>query len=231
MSAGPEPSRHAPAAAVAESEWRTRVRAALAAPEAAALRTRFTAPLVTVLIADAGEAGSGLEIALVETIAALDRVGVPRGRQLVLLGGDPVVADVAALARALQVAVGVPVLAHAPERAGFVAGRLASGTPIELDDELREAEAIVTVGGWSVRADGPRGGAALLCPGVATAATRSAFAAARARGSADAWGFALAAERAAPVDLSLGWDAAGHVVAASGSEAFAAHARAGALDP
>ncbi len=202
------------------------MRAALADPDTAALARRFPAPLMTALVADACEPGRELEIALAETIAALDRVGVPRGRQFVLLGGDPVTADAAARTRSLRAFLGVPVLAHAPGRAGFVAGRLASGAPIELDDELREAEAIVTVGGWSARADGPRGGPALLCPGVAAAATRAAFAAARARGKAAAWEFALAAERVVPVDLSLGWDDAGHVVATGGREAFAAHARA-----
>jgi hypothetical protein len=151
---------------------------------------------------------------------------VPRARQFVLLGGDPPVASAPGTARALRESLGVPVFVTVPERAGFVAGRLADGTPIELDDELREAEAIVTVGGWSPDPRGPRGGAALLCPGAASAATRAAYAAARARGGDAAWAFALAAEREAPVDLSLAWDDSGRVVAAGGASAFAAHARA-----
>ncbi|HEY6193912.1 MAG TPA: hypothetical protein VI504_02630, partial [Candidatus Eisenbacteria bacterium] len=141
-----------------DAAWRERVRAALADLDTAALASRFPAPLVTALVADASEPGRGLELALAETIAALDRVGVPRGRQFVLLGGDPVAADAATRARSLRALLGVPVFVHAPERAGFVAGRIESGATIELDDELREAEAIVTVGGWAARADGPRGG-------------------------------------------------------------------------
>ena len=152
---------------------------------------------------------------------------MPRGRQFVLLGGDPPANAAPERALALRDSLGVTVFVHAPERAGFIAGKLAAGGPLELDDELREAEAIVTVGRWQTDADGaPRGGAALLCPGVACAATRAAYAAARAHGAAAAWAFALAAERAAPVDLSVAWDRAGAVEVASGRVAFAAHARA-----
>jgi hypothetical protein len=210
----------------ASAEFAERVRSALAAPEAGPLAARFTAPLMTALVADASEDPLRLAHALAELIRALDRIGVPRARQFVLLGGDPPAPGAAGSARTLREALGVPVLASVPERAGFVAGRLHNGTPIELDDELREAEAIVTVGGWSPDAAAPRGGAALLCPGVASAQTRAAYAAARARGDGAAWAFALAAERAAPVDLSLAWDDSGRVVAESGRSAFAAHARA-----
>jgi hypothetical protein len=208
------------------AEFAERVRSALAAPEAGPLAARFTAPLMTVLVADTGDHPVRLALALAELIRALDRIGVPRARQFVLLGGDPPAPAASERVRALREALGVPVLASVPARAGFVAGRLADGTPIELDDELREAEAIVTVGSWSRDAAAPRGGAALLCPGVASAPTRAAYAAARARGDGAAWAFALAAERAAPVDLSLAWDDAGQVIAASGRSAFAAHARA-----
>jgi hypothetical protein len=206
-----------------------RVRSALATPADGALATRFTGPLVTALVADASEEPRRLALVLAELIRALDHIGVPRARQFVLLGGDPPASDAAAIALALREALGVPVFVNAPERAGFVAGRLADGTPVELDDELREAEAIVTVGAWGIGADGPRGGAALLCPGVASAATRAAYAAARARGAGPAWAFARAAEREAPVDLSLAWDDAGRVVAASGRSAFATHAREAGL--
>lgn len=208
------------------AEFAERVRTALAAPEAGPLAARFTAPLMTALVADASEDRVRLGLALAELIRALDRIGVPRARQFVLLGGDPPAPGAHESARALREALGVPVLTSLPDRAGFVAGRLDDGTPIELDDELREAEAIVTVGGWNPDAAAPRGGAALLCPGVACAPTRAAYAAARARGGGAAWAFALAAERAAPVDLSLAWDDSGQVLAASGRSAFAAHARA-----
>lgn len=213
-------------APVGSEEFVLRIRAALASPADGGLATRFAAPLVTALVADAAEDPRRLSLVLRETIGALDRIGVPRGRQFVLLGGDPVAADAGVRAQALRAELGVPVYVHAPERTGFVAGRLADGTPVELDDELREAEAIVTVGSWSVDSGGPRGGAALLCPGVAVAATtRAAYAAARARGAAAAWAFALAAETQAPVNLSVAWDDAGRVVAASGRTAFEAHAR------
>ena len=211
------------------ADFGQRVRNALAAPEDGALATCFTAPLVTALVADASEDPSRLALALSELIRALDRIGVPRTRQFVLLGGDPPMGGAASRASSLRGMLGVPVLVSEPGRVGFVAGRLADGTPVELDDELREAEAIVTVGGWSPDAAAPRGGAALLCPGVASAATRAAYAAARARGGGAAWAFALAAEREAPVDLSLAWDDSGRVVAASGRSAFAAHARAAGL--
>ena len=67
-------------------------------------------------------------------------------------------------------------LAHDPAaRSGFHAGTLADGTPVELDDELREAEEVVIVGRLTGdRRGGLRGGPALLWPGLASARARTA---------------------------------------------------------
>ena len=72
-----------------------------------------------------------------------------------------------------------------------------------------------------------QGGPYLLCPGVASAVTRAAFAAVRAaRGEAGALAFAAAAEQHVPVDLALWWSRAGGVLAASGRSAGVQAARA-----
>ena len=215
----------APRRSDAVDEFRARVRSALAVPGVDSLAARFHAPVLTAVLADAGEAEPLLAAALAELVGALDHVGVPRGRQFVLLGGDPPPLDAHGLAQRLAGLLTVPVLVHEPDRAGFAAGKLATGTLIELDDELREAEAIVAVGSWSVNPAGPRGGIALLCPGVATTSTRRAYVAASGQGAAAAWAFARQVERAVPVDLSVAWDRAYCVVVAGGRDAFAAHAR------
>ena len=211
----------------ATSAFQAAVRAALAAPEDGALAGRFPAPLVTALVADSSEPEPRLAEALGELTATLASLGVPRGRQLVLLGGDPVVADAPARAQRLAARLGLPVLVHAPEYPGFVAGRLADGTPLELDDELREAEGVLCVGRGFAAAGRVVGGPYLLVPGVASARTRLALAGARARGGERAaLEFALAAEVALPVDLAVCWDEQGRVVAGRGRERFAALARA-----
>ncbi len=101
----------------------------------------------------------------------------------------------------------------------------ADGTPIELDDELREAEAIVVVAGGPVRAV-----ARTVVPGVAVASTRAAFDRAQASGETAAWTFVREAEVQAPIDLLVWWDDAGEVCAASGRyalEGFATGCRMG----
>jgi hypothetical protein len=202
-----------------------RVREALAAPEGSPLATLFTAPLVTALVVDGEEVSSGdrPERALLETRDALERVGVPRGRQFVLVGSraprlSPL--DPQRVAQ-LRGRLSLPVLVHDPAGASFTAGRLESGEPIELDDELREAEAIACVGEWSTSAGGARGGPYLLVPGVASLATRRAWAARRAlEGERGALALALAAEREAVVDLALCWSADGRVRAGRGRTQF-----------
>jgi hypothetical protein len=201
-----------------------RVRSALASPVGGPLATRFVAPLVTALVAESSEPERLLP-ALVETSRALASVGVPPGRQFVLLGGperESGGGPAPALARDLARALGIPAHVHRPAAACFTAGRLDDGTPIELDDELREAEAIVVVGHCASAAGAMRGGPWLIVPGVASAATRRALAAARTGGGERAaLAFSLAAERLAPVDFAVLWDDAGVVVAGAARALFA----------
>lgn len=207
-------------------EFRARVRAALARPEDGALATRFFAPLVTALVVHADE-DDAIVGAVLETLDALARIGMPRGRAYVLLAGEGAPALAALRMPQLRAALGVPVLVHDPSRDGFAAGRLPDGSALVLDDELREAEAIVTL---SSIGNGARAGwraAALLCPGACTDATRMTFASAHTRdGESGAWRLVRAAEREAPIDLAVWWDAAGSVTAASGRWALAALAGA-----
>jgi hypothetical protein len=216
---------------VSSGEVARAVRAALDAlagsPEGA-LAARFTAPLLTAIVVDAAE-GPWLVPALAEVALALEQVGVPRGRQFVLLGCDSAEGAVDARARAgrLRREVELAVIAHDPGSAGFTAGRTADGTALELDDELREAEAIICIGRGFATAGRVQGGPYLLFPGVACARARRAFAAARTKhGEAAALALALAAETAAPVDLAVCWDDHGRIVAARGREHFRALARA-----
>ena len=221
MSAGHEPE---PAA------FSLRVREALVAPEGSPLSTLFTAPLVTALVVDLAEARADerVRLALLEVSAALERVGVPRGRQFVLVGGTvhaaaPGVKEwLAGLSRQLALTV----FPHDPKQ-WFTAGRTPAGEPIELDDELREAEAILCIGRGEAAPGRVHGGPFLLVPGVASLATVQAWAARRAEaGERGALALALAAEEQAPVDLAISWDARGdHVRAGRGRTQFAALAR------
>ena len=100
-------------------------------------------------------------------------------------------------------------------------------TPIDLDDELREAEAIVTMGPADVEPGGVTGGPFLLCPGAAGARTVELWNLIRdLHGLAEALRFSLEVERLAPVDLAITWDATGDVTVAPGTARFAALARA-----
>jgi hypothetical protein len=201
-----------------------RVSSALASPVGGPLATRFVAPLVTALVVEASEPERLLP-ALAETSRALAAVGVPRGRQFVLLGGPESGSGgspAPALARDLARALGIHVHIHTPTGPCFTVGRLDDGTPIELDDELREAEAIVVVGRCASAAGAMRGGPWLIVPGVASAVTRRALAAARTGGGERAaLAFSLAAEMLAPVDLAVLWDDAGVVVAGAARALFA----------
>ena len=211
--------------AAALEQFGRRIRGALAEPEGSSLAAMFTAPLVTALVVDANEAISApwLERAVLEVRDALQRIGIARGRQFVLLGRrtpEPEPALAAGVA-GLRARLGLAVLVHEPNAPAFTAGRLPTGEVIELDDELREAEAIVCVGEWSASTDGARGGPYLLVPGVASLATRRAWAARRAQeGERGALALALAAEREAVVDLALSWSADGRVRAGRGRTQF-----------
>ena len=212
--------------------FRGAVRAALSRPEGGSLAGRFPAPLVTALIAEAAEAcAPRVRVALEETLAALAAVGVPRGRQFVLLvhadGSRPAV-DVAAWRKALH----VPVLVHDPDAASFTAGRSEGGVAIELDDELREAEAIVCVGPGHATTSVVHGGPFLLVPGAAARPTVDAWREARRRGGERAAvELALAVEALLRVDLALTWDPAGRAAVAGGRARFDALAREAGLLP
>ncbi len=210
---------------VPHAAFRAAVRSALAGLLDPSLSARFAAPYMTALLADA-RTDARTDLALAELVAALVSVGLPRGRLFVLLGGEGPPRSAEERARTLAASLAVPVLVHDPTAAAFTAGRLADGTPIALDDELREAEAIVSVGFCSGAAGVVRGGPYLLCPGVAAASTRSAFALERAaRGEGGALAFAAAAEALVPVDLAVWWSDNDRVLAASGRSALECIAR------
>jgi len=215
----------------ASGEFAAAVRAALdglATSGEGGLAARFTAPLVTAIVVDASE-GPWLVPALAALTDALAHVGVPRGRQFVLVGRDSAYGSGEARARAaaLRRELLVAAVAHEPGDPAFTPGRLPDGTPLELDDELREAEAVLCVGRAFGAGGRVQGGPYLLAPGVASQATRRAFAALRARGGERAaLAAALAAEAALPVDLALCWNEVGRVSAARGRDAFHALAKA-----
>ena len=214
---------------MSDEAFRARVRAALAAPDGGRLAAMFPAPLVTAIVAGgAPEESEQLEAALDELTSALHTIGVPRGRQFVLLGSRLALSDAGApptLAR-LRARVGIPVLGHDPHGAHFLAGTSDDGHAFELDDELREAEALIVVGPAFAGADGREGGVGLLCPGVVSPRTRAAWEAARARSPGAADTFSLALERCFPVDLALLWDRDGAVGAGEGRARFRALAGA-----
>jgi hypothetical protein len=204
------------------------VRAALAAIGPGGLRAHFTAPLVTAIVADTAD-GARLAPALAEVVTALERVGVPRGRQFVLLGSASPVSRSQSSERVAELAgaLSLPVIAHRPDGPAYTAGRTPHGVAIELDDELREAEAVLCVGAGHAAPGRMRGGPYLLAPGVAASAFRDVLEHERARdGERAAIALALAAEAAVPVDLAVCWDDRGNVVAGRGRECFAALAAA-----
>jgi len=136
---------------------------ALAPAVSGALRV----PAVTAIVANAADRDS-LGTALPVVIAALERAGVPRGRAFVLLAAPGGVVAAAGVVSALRAAAGVTVLAHDPATSPcFTPGLDARGNRIHLDDELREAEAIVLLG--ALAPAGAAGLAALIHPGLAPA--------------------------------------------------------------
>ena len=211
--------------------FRAEVRRALAAPLGGSLSRRFGAATVTALVGNARGDERDV-VALAELMDALVRVGVPRGRMLLLLAGErPGDADASGRARELRDTLGVPVITHDGEHgAHFRVGALANGVEIQLDDELREAEAIVVVGRFSGEIEaGVCGGPAALVPGLASAATRRALLAGQAgsqSGVAARIEAVLAAAREActlaPVDFALLWsdDDPPRVLAGVGTEVF-----------
>ena len=158
--------------------FRNSVRRALAAPLGGELRAMFAAPLITAIIAD-GQADERAETAVVELAEALVQAGLPRGRMFTLLtGGGPAGVTPRERARELHDTLGMPVLVHDPARSAHSrAGVLSAGTPLELDDELREAEAVVVVGRFGTDPkQAVRGGFCAYVPGLASQACAAALA-------------------------------------------------------
>jgi hypothetical protein len=179
------------------------VAVALAHPLDVPLRVAVPYPAVTALVLDGGDLGRALD-ALGALLAVMRAAGLPPRRALGLV----------ALAAAVPPSAhGVPLVAHDPVRSPcFRLGVTPGGLALELDDELREAEAVIVLG----RADGPGGGHALVLPGLASASCAAAHRAAG--GSPDE---ARAAARLLGVDHAVLWDAPGRVVA-GGLDAAAA---------
>jgi hypothetical protein len=150
--------------------------AALATPVGASLAQVLHAPFVTVLLADR-DGGPDALAALAVARDALARAGIAPGRQMVLLASEgPALAEPKARAREWRAALGLPVVIHDPARAAWSPFGEVAGVPLLLDDELREAEAVVAVSALRPHARGvARGGSALLVPGVAAPATRAAW--------------------------------------------------------
>ena len=193
--------------------FRASIRRALSAPLGGSLASRFGAAAVTAILTEGGD-GARDAIALAELADALTRAGVPRGRQFVLLTGAGAASpDARARAHEMRDVLGLVVLVHDPARSAFHAGRLGNGVPVEVDDELREAEAVVIAGRHATGADGRvHGGAAALLPGAASAAARAAFEAALGDAGAGAradaaLALSLEALGLVPADFALAWSA------------------------
>jgi len=218
------------------TEFRARILAALDAPLGGPLARVVRAAAGTAIVVEMDEPDR-TGIALAELVGALARSGVPRGRQLVLLTGTGG-GDGGEAARALRSALGVPVFRHEEPGAAFVAGRLADGTPVELDDELREAEDVIVAGLFAAAEhDGVRGGPAAIWPGLAPRAARETLArelAVLERGARPlaAYERSLAAASVAPPGFALLWSAhePPEVVAGEAREAFTRAVARGWID-
>ncbi|MBI5168891.1 MAG: hypothetical protein HZA61_05360 [Candidatus Eisenbacteria bacterium] len=206
--------------------FRAEVRRALSQSVGLSLAQAFAAPKVTVIVADAAVSERDV-VALSELAEALVRVGTSRGRCMLLLSHAGPAAPAPAVkshAKQLRATLGMPVVVHdTTEKSDWIPGELDGVGACALDDELREAEAIVLVGRWSRRKDGAvHGGPALLLPGLADPATRARWSALADGGARDAATRAVTA--LVPVDYALIWDASDppRVRAGSGAELFAA---------
>ncbi len=183
--------------------FRAEVRRALAAPVGATLAQVFNAPRVTVIVADA-QGGERDVMALSELAEALVRVGTARGRMMTILAGADRPGDaLRERARMMRATLGMPVVVHDPGAASpYSPGSVEGVGPLGLDDELREAEAVIVVGRFSRGTGGMlHGGPALLLPGLADADTRERF---RTAGAGDALCFAALDH--VEVDFALVWD-------------------------
>lgn len=112
---------------------------------AAALRANVPPGAVTVIVARPEPLAASL-LALGRLVGGLERHGIPHGRRFVLVVGHGRAGGAARLAAEVGRALGPVAIAHDPDRSPcYVAGRVA-GAPVEVDDELREAEAVVFAG-------------------------------------------------------------------------------------
>jgi nickel-dependent lactate racemase len=219
--------------------FRAAVRRALADPLGGPLARHFAVPAVTAIVAD-GDAGEPGAVALAELTEAMVRVGVPRGRMFVLLTGAATPgARERERARELRDTLGMAVIPHDPVQAAFEPGRLAGGAPLALDDELREAEAVVVCGRFAADARGGlHGGPAALLPGLASAEARAAHEAALPAGgpaarAAAALAASLAVLEHVTVDFALAWSGGDppEVMAGAGREVFDACVASGWAAP
>jgi hypothetical protein len=192
---------------------------ALERPAGGPLASAIPTAAQTVIVLDPDDPRAPAALPVV--IEALVRTGHARGRLLVLAAatGPP---PASAAAQALREAAGsVPVVFHDPDRsAAFRVGR-AAAIDVDVDDELREAEAVVVLGAIASSASGARRPAEwLIVPGLAVRATRDALRAAtapergaRALDAHAAWSTAAALVH---VDFEIAWrrEPGGDVVAA-----------------
>lgn len=190
-------------------DFATAVADALERPAGGPLAGAIPAAAHTVIVIEPGDARAA--VALRVAIDALVRTGHPRGRLMVLAAVlDGAVPGGPAHEAVREAAAGVPVVLHDPEHsATFRAGRVA-GIDVAVDDELREAEAVVALGALVSSPSGSRHPAEwLIVPGLAARATRDALRAvtgpthgARAHDATGAWSEAATLVH---VDFEIAW--------------------------
>ena len=182
------------------------LRSALERPTGVALGVAIPVPAFTVLIA-CGDSDDEVRVAAAAMLREFTRDGRPPGRIIVLLppGGDG--ESDRRRATELRAELGIPVIAHDPERSPcYVAGHGPARVALEFDDELREAEAVVLVAGPCRDSDGRwRPPLSALVPGMLSGGTRRALEAAGLdrRGAWDELRREMA--EMVPVDYALLW--------------------------
>jgi len=211
------------------------VRGALAAP-VGGTASRVPAALATpgalrLLLVD-GLALPAVALALPPLMRALGGA-TPRRPLVVAACEDGERPSRAELARILEPAIpGATFVAHDPDGAHhFRPGRTAAGVPIELDDVLLEAEALLTVGPVRRVGGSVMGGAGLVFPGLASRRMRASWAA----DTADRERAAEEVRAQVPVDFQLCWrecaDGSVTAWAGAGRSAETAARRAAAREP
>jgi len=146
-----------------------------------------------VLVVD-GTAPDETMVAAAATLAALERIGVARGRVTALVTSDE--GDGSCSTRTVRdlARLGLVCVAHDPDRPDtFLAGRLVTGRAVELDDALREAESLIGLAPAARLADGAY---AWLFRGVGSRAALASC-------DAVAAGTLLADHQ--PIDLLVSW--------------------------